>query len=59
MRETISALKQAGLTNVRIMIGGGPINGLVCDDIGADAWGSNAMDAFSIAKKWVGVSNNE
>ncbi len=55
MRNTISALKQAELTDVKIMIGGGPINGTVCDDIGADAWGETAMDAATIAKEWAGV----
>jgi len=55
MRTTITALKQAGLTNVQVMIGGGPINELVCDDVGADGWGANAMDAVSIAKQWAGV----
>ncbi len=55
MRNTISALKQAGLTDVKIMIGGGPINGTVCDDIGADDWGETAMDAATIAKQWTGV----
>ena len=56
MRETISMLKEAGLSDVKVMIGGGPINELVCDDIGADDWGANAMDAVSIASKWAGVS---
>lgn len=57
MKETVSALKQAGLTNVRVMIGGGPINELVCKDTGADAWGTNAMDAVTIAKEWAGASS--
>ncbi len=56
MKQTVSALKQAGLTNVRVMIGGGPVNELVCKDTGAHAWGANAMDAVSIARRWVGVS---
>ena len=56
MRDTISALKQAGLTDVKVMIGGGPINELVCADTGADAWGANAVDAVSIAKEWAGAS---
>jgi methanogenic corrinoid protein MtbC1 len=56
MRETISALKGAGFTDVKVMIGGGPINELVCNDIGADDWGANAMDAVSIASKWAGVN---
>jgi methanogenic corrinoid protein MtbC1 len=56
MRETISALREAGLSDVKVMIGGGPINELVCDDIGADDWGANAIDAVSIANKWAGIS---
>jgi len=56
MRETVSAMKKAGLSDVRIMIGGGPINEMVCDDVGADAWGANAMEAVAIAKGWIGGS---
>jgi 5-methyltetrahydrofolate--homocysteine methyltransferase len=56
MRDTISALKRAGVSDVKVMIGGGPINELVCADVGADGWGANAMDAVSIANKWAGVS---
>jgi len=56
MKQTVGALKQAGLTNVRVMIGGGPVNELVCKDTGAHAWGANALDAVSIAKRWVGAS---
>ncbi len=54
MRETIAAFKAAGLNDVKIMIGGGPINELVCEDIGADAWGANAIEAVAISKGWVG-----
>lgn len=56
MRDTIAALKQVGLTDVKVMIGGGPINEIVCEDTGADAWGSNAMDAVTIAKGWAGTT---
>lgn len=57
MRDTITAFKNAGLTNVKVMIGGGPVNELVCQDVEADAWGANAMDAVSIAKNWVGATS--
>jgi len=56
MRDTIAAFKAAGLNDVKIMIGGGPINELVCEDVGADSWGANAMDAVTIAKGWAGGS---
>jgi 5-methyltetrahydrofolate--homocysteine methyltransferase len=54
MKQTISALKQAEVSNVKVMIGGGPINEMVCQATGADAWGANAMDAVNIAKEWAG-----
>jgi 5-methyltetrahydrofolate--homocysteine methyltransferase len=57
MRKTIEALKQAGLYDVKVMVGGGPINEMVCEDVGADDWGPNAMDAVSIAKRWVGETS--
>ena len=56
MRQTIDALKTAGFTDVKVMVGGGPINDAVCKDIGADAWGENAMDAVTIAKDWLGIA---
>ncbi|WP_321496056.1 cobalamin-dependent protein [uncultured Desulfobacter sp.] len=52
MERTIQALKAANLTDVKVMVGGGPVNQLVSDQIGADAWGSTAMDAVSIARNW-------
>jgi 5-methyltetrahydrofolate--homocysteine methyltransferase len=54
MRKTISALKEAGLVDVKVMIGGGPINELVQEDTGADGWGANAVDAVKLAKEWTG-----
>lgn len=56
MRNTILALKQAKLTDVKVMIGGAPMNEIVCEDIAADAWGENAFDAVSIAKQWAGAT---
>jgi methanogenic corrinoid protein MtbC1 len=52
MRRTIVALKDAGFTDVKIMIGGGPINEMVCKDVGADGWGKDAMEEVSLAKDW-------
>lgn len=57
MRNTVAALRQAGLTDVRVMVGGGPVNELVRENTGADAWGANAMDAVSIAKEWAGAAS--
>lgn len=54
MKETIEAIEAAGLRNqVKIMIGGAQVDERVREYTGADAFGSDAMVAVSIAKKWV------
>jgi methanogenic corrinoid protein MtbC1 len=54
MKETISQVEDAGLRDkVRIMVGGGPVNGLVCEVVGADDWGADAQAAVRLAKTWL------
>lgn len=54
MKSTIEAIKEAGLRNkVKIMIGGGQIDQAVADYAGADAYGYTAMDAVTLARKWI------
>lgn len=55
MRRTIQALRSCGVDNVRVMIGGGPINEIVCQDLEADGWGENAIEAVAMAREWAGV----
>nr|MBC8443509.1 corrinoid protein [Deltaproteobacteria bacterium] len=46
MQETIQALKEAGLRDqVKIMAGGAPVTQKFVEEIGADAYGSNAGSA--------------
>jgi methanogenic corrinoid protein MtbC1 len=53
MKETIKAVDAAGMRDkVRIMVGGGPVDGNVCTAVGADDWGANAQHAVRLAKKW-------
>ena len=52
MRDTVKALKDAGLTDVKIMIGGGQIDENIRQYTGADAYGKDAMAAVAIAKDW-------
>ncbi len=53
MRETIDAVTAAGLRNsVKVMVGGGPVDGNVCRAVGADDWGANAQQAVRLAKQW-------
>ncbi len=54
MKSTIKAIEKAGLKNkVKIMIGGGTIDELVKDYVGADAFGFLAIDAVRLAKQWI------
>ena len=51
MKDTVEALKRAGLRDkVKVMIGGGMVNKFVCDTVGADAWGQDAMEAVRLVK---------
>ena len=56
MKETVQAIKDAGLSDkVKVMIGGGQISEDVRKYTGADAYGKDAMEGVSLAKKWVGA----
>ncbi len=52
MKFTVQALKDAGLADVKIMIGGGQIDENIRKYTGADAYGKDAMAAVAIAKSW-------
>jgi methanogenic corrinoid protein MtbC1 len=52
MKDTVAALKSAGLTDVKVMVGGGQIDEQIRDFAGADAYGRDAMAAVALAKAW-------
>lgn len=52
MKFTVQALKEAGLNDVKVMIGGGQIDESIRQYTGADAYGKDAMAAVAIAKSW-------
>ena len=55
MKQTVEAIKAAGLRDrVKIMIGGGQIDEQIKKYTGADACGTDAMAAVSLAKEWAG-----
>ncbi len=57
MKETVAAIQDAGLRGkLKIMIGGGQVDETVRNYTGADAFGTNAMDAVSLCKNWMGVA---
>jgi len=53
MKDTVAALKSAGLNDVKVMIGGGQIDENIRQYTGADAYGKDAMAAVALAKDWV------
>ncbi|NLG71863.1 MAG: methionine synthase [Chloroflexi bacterium] len=56
MKATVEALKDAGLNDVKVMIGGGQIDEQIREYTRADAFGQDAMTAVNLARKWYGVN---
>jgi methanogenic corrinoid protein MtbC1 len=54
MKATVAALKEAGLNDVKVMIGGGQVDEQIRAFTGADAYGKDAMAAVNLAKHWTG-----
>ncbi len=55
MKETVEAIQKAGLRDdVKIMIGGGQIDEQVRRFTGADAYGKDAIEAVTLAQRWIG-----
>ena len=50
MKEVVDAVRAEGL-NVKIMVGGAPLNAEFASSIGADGYSSNANEAVLVAKK--------
>ena len=50
MKEVVDAVKADGL-NVKVMVGGAPLNAEFAAEIGADGYSSNANEAVVVAKK--------
>jgi 5-methyltetrahydrofolate--homocysteine methyltransferase len=56
MKKTVQAIEEAGLRgSVKIMIGGGQMSERVKEYAGADAFGKDAMEGVTLAKKWIGI----
>jgi len=57
MGQTIKAVEEAGLRDqVKIMVGGAPVDKDFADAIGADGYGSNAPTGADMAKQLVGAA---
>ena len=55
MKEVIKGLKDAGLTKVKVMIGGAPVTQAFADEIGADGYAADAGSAVDLAMKLIGA----
>ena len=56
MKQTVDAMNAAGLRDkVKVMIGGGQITEEVRQYTGADAYGKDAIEGVSLARKWAGA----
>lgn len=57
MGYTIKAIEEAGLRqNVKIMVGGAPVDADFATRIGADGYGSNAVGGQELAKQFMGAA---
>jgi len=58
MKDVIKAVEQAGIrNNVKIMVGGAPLNEAFAREIGADVYTADANEAVIVAKKLLGKSS--
>lgn len=56
MKTTIDAIKNAGLSSAKIIIGGAPITQEFADDIGADGYAPDAASAVDVVKELVDIA---
>jgi methanogenic corrinoid protein MtbC1 len=55
MKATVAGIAAAGLRDqVKIMIGGSPVDEQICAFTGADGWGRDAAAALHLAAEWTG-----
>lgn len=52
MKATVAALREAGMDDVKIIIGGAPITEEICSYTGADAWATNPQVTVQTCKEW-------
>jgi 5-methyltetrahydrofolate--homocysteine methyltransferase len=53
MKQTVEAIRAAGLTSTKVMIGGAPITAEFARDIGADGFAPDAASAVELARRLV------
>ncbi len=56
MEKTIRAVRESGLSGVKVMIGGAPVTQAFADKIGADGFGRDAAVAVPLARRLLGLN---
>jgi 5-methyltetrahydrofolate--homocysteine methyltransferase len=57
MKDTIEALKRAGMRErIKVLVGGAAITPQFAQQIGADGYGSNAVDAVAVTRRVLGLA---
>ena len=49
MRTTVQAVRDAGLSSIKVLVGGAPVTQDFCDEIGADGYSQDAASAVDLA----------
>ena len=52
MKKTISALKEAGLTDVKVIVGGCPVSEEAANAMGADEWAYSPQKTVKVCAAW-------
>lgn len=55
MKETVDALKAAGLDDVKILIGGAPVSENARNVTGADEWAQSPQKTIQVCKAWANL----
>ena len=56
MKETVDALKAAGLEDVKVLIGGAPVSENARNVTGADEWAQSPQKTIQACKAWASLS---
>lgn len=56
MKETVEALKAAGLDDVKVLIGGAPVSENAQKVTGADEWAQSPQKTIQACKAWASLS---
>jgi 5-methyltetrahydrofolate--homocysteine methyltransferase len=55
MRTVVQKMKEAGLADVKICVGGAPISAEYAKEIGADGYAADAASAVELFKRLLGI----